>query len=401
LRCLLVVENGSEKVSLTLPMRSTPVDLPDTYYLETPRTVRGMWLSMGVFAGGQGTLQVETDYTALHASRALAYARFVAALKRAEGRFTVSFYLKGIPRHLVTFQLPLPFEDSDRERSRQELRFWEAVHEVGRKTKTNLVCPTEITDVDLRSLNVVLAAVRNGWIIEKVKNFTIPPTEETAGNILRIVEEQGDVLRSLALIIEHETYEIFGTAIDLGTCVRHIAKARLVTPLGEIRAWLASDPSERGRLTTLWEPVDGAPMIVLFHDWPKGAAEERPDHDMGELLSRRGGAPLRLDAGGTVRVGGTRITLDSIVAALNEGETAEGIASRYPALSPEDINQILGWYIRYRGPVDTYLAQREAEARRFREEMETRFDSGGLRERLLARRGARERDPDGSEGRTS
>jgi uncharacterized protein (DUF433 family) len=102
-----------------------------------------------------------------------------------------------------------------------------------------------------------------------------------------------------------------------------------------------------------------------------------------------------------VRVGGTRITLDSIVAALNEGETAEGITSRYPALSPEDINQILGWYIRYRGPVDSYLAQREAEARRFREEMETRFDSGGLRERLLARRGARERDPDGPEGRTS
>ncbi|MBA2713346.1 MAG: DUF433 domain-containing protein [Rubrobacteraceae bacterium] len=118
---------------------------------------------------------------------------------------------------------------------------------------------------------------------------------------------------------------------------------------------------------------------------------------MEELLSRKDGAPLRLDADGTVRAGGTRVTLDSIAVAAGGGETAEEIAARYPTLVPDDLNQILGWYLRYRGPVDAYLARREDEAEKFREEMEARFKPGGLRERLLARRGARERDPDGHE----
>ncbi len=396
-QCLLVVEDGRERVSLTLPMRSTPVDPPDTYYLETPGTVRGIRLAMRVSAAGQGTLQLETNYTGLDAAKALSYARFIAALKRMEGRFTVSAYVDGTPRHLVTIRLPLPFEEPDRERSRQELRFWEAVHEVARETGTRLVCPPEISNADLKGLNVVLGAIRNGWIVEKVKSFAIPPTEETAANFLRVVEEEGGVLRSLVMITEHETYEIFGAEIDLGTCVRHVSAARMLTPPDEIRAWLASDPSERGVLTSLWEPVNGAPVTLLFHEWPKAAAEELPERDVGELLSRMGSAPLRLDAGGTLRAGGTRVTLDSIAAASGEGATAEEIANRYPVLSPDDLNQILGWYLRYRGPVDAYLARRESEAERFREEMEARFEPGGLRERLLARRGARERDPDGPE----
>lgn len=400
-RCLLVVEGGGERVSLTLPMRSTPVEPPDTYHMETPGTVRGIRLAMSVSAAGQGTLQLETDYTGLDAARAASYARFVAALERREGRFTVSAYVDGIPRHLVTIQLPLPFEDSDRERSRQESRFWEAVHEVGRATGVRLVCPPEITNEDLKSLNFVLAAVRNGWIVEKVKSFAIPPTAETAANFLRVLEEEGGVLKSLAMLTEHETHEIFGAEIDLGTCVRHVSAARMLTPPDEIHAWLASDPSERGALTTLWEPVGGAPLTVLFHGWPKAVTEAQPEQDMGELLSRKGGAPLRLDAGGSVRAGGTRVTLDSIAAASGEGKTAEEIATRFPVLSRDDLNQILGWYLRYRGPVDAYLARRESEAERFREEMEARFRPNGLRERLLARRAAREHDPEDSEGRTN
>src|SRR5215204_2572614 len=35
--------------------------------------------------------------------------------------------------------------------------------------------------------------------------------------------------------------------------------------------------------------------------------------------------PLRADEDGAVRVGGTRVTLDSVVTAFREGETAEGI----------------------------------------------------------------------------
>lgn len=396
-RCLLVVEDGGEKTSLTLPMRSTPVDPPYTYYMETPGTVRGLRLAINVSDAEQGTLQLETDYTGLEATLAASYARFVAALKRSEGTFTVSAYVNNIPRHLMTIHLPLPFEDSDRERSGQELSFWEAVREVSNATGTKLFCPPEITDEDLKSLNVVLGAVRNGWIVEKIRSFTIPPTAETAANLLQVLEEEGGILKSLAMVTEHENYEIFGAEIRLGKCVRHVSAARMLTPPDEIREWLASDPTERGTLTTLWEPVDEAPMTVLFHEWPKASSEET-EWDMSELLFRKGNAPLGLDEGGTVRVGGTRVTLDSIAAAAREGATAEEIASRFPSLYADDLHKILSWYLRYRGPVDAYLACRESEAESFREEMEACFKPSGLRESLLARSGAQDYDPDGAEG---
>ena len=171
--------------------------------------------------------------------------------------------------HLVTVDLPLPFKESDRERSRQELRFWGAVYEVSRETGIKLVCPVEITEEDLRNLNVVLGVVRSGWVVERVKNFTIPATEETAEYFLRIVEQEGDVLGTLALITERESYKIFGVEIELGRCFRHITKARLLTPLDEIRAWTAPDPAQREPLITRWEPVAGAAVHMLFPEWPK------------------------------------------------------------------------------------------------------------------------------------
>jgi hypothetical protein len=110
---------------------------------------------------------------------------------RRQGRFTVSAYVGPAPLHLVTIELPLSFTDAERERSRQELRFWEAVHEISKATATTLVCPPEIAEEDLRNINVVLAAIRKGWVVERVKDFTIPPTQETVENLVRIVEQEG------------------------------------------------------------------------------------------------------------------------------------------------------------------------------------------------------------------
>jgi uncharacterized protein (DUF433 family) len=390
-QCLLTVEAGDEQVSLTLPMRSVPIDPPNIYYLETPGTVRGIKLAMRVSATGQGNLQLQTDYTGLETGRILSYARFANALRREEGKFTVSAYVGPIPRHLVTIELPLPFTEADRERSRQELRFWEAVHELSKATATKLVCPPEITEEDLRNINVVLVAVRKGWVVERVKDFTIPPAQETAENLVRIVEQEGTVFRALALVTEHESYKVFGAEIDLGTCIRHVAKAQLLTPLNQIHDWIASDPTQRGPLKTKWEPVDGSPLILLFPEWPKPTPDmvrlgsEASEDEPEDLTFDASSVPLHADADGAVRVGGTRVTLDSLAAAFDEGETPEGLLQRYPTLDVDEVYLLLGWYLRYRDRVGAYLARREEEATRLREEMEKRFDPAGLRARLLAR----------------
>ena len=44
--------------------------------------------------------------------------------------------------------------------------------------------------------------------------------------------------------------------------------------------------------------------------------------------------PLQADEDGVVRVGKTRVTLDTVVAAFSDGATAEEIVQQYPILEP-------------------------------------------------------------------
>jgi uncharacterized protein (DUF433 family) len=56
--------------------------------------------------------------------------------------------------------------------------------------------------------------------------------------------------------------------------------------------------------------------------------------------------PLQTDADGVVRVAGTRVTLDTIVAAFKKGATAEQIAHGYPVLTLVDIYAVITFYLR-------------------------------------------------------
>lgn len=100
--------------------------------------------------------------------------------------------------------------------------------------------------------------------------------------------------------------------------------------------------------------------------------------------------PLEMDADGVVRVGGTRVTLDTVVAAFNAGATAEEIVYQYPSLDLVDVCAVIGYYLRHRQEVDQYLRQRQQQATEIRKQNEARFDPEGVRERLLARRSGQE-----------
>jgi uncharacterized protein (DUF433 family) len=96
--------------------------------------------------------------------------------------------------------------------------------------------------------------------------------------------------------------------------------------------------------------------------------------------------PIHTDADGVVRVAGTRVTLDTIVEAFEAGATAEEIAQQYSSVPLVDVYSVITYYLRHKPEVCTYLEAREERAERVREEVERRFPSAGLRERLLARR---------------
>jgi uncharacterized protein (DUF433 family) len=96
--------------------------------------------------------------------------------------------------------------------------------------------------------------------------------------------------------------------------------------------------------------------------------------------------PLETDADGVVRVGRTRVTLDTLVQAFIEGATAEEISQQYPVVSLADIYSVIGYYLRRRAEVDAYLQERQRQAVQIRAHNEALHDPVGLRERLLSRR---------------
>ncbi|MEX0703175.1 MAG: DUF433 domain-containing protein [Planctomycetales bacterium] len=99
--------------------------------------------------------------------------------------------------------------------------------------------------------------------------------------------------------------------------------------------------------------------------------------------------PLREDASGSVRVGNSRVLLELVIRAFQNGATPETIVQRYPTLSLADVYAVITYYLRHRDEVVDYLARRESEAAEVRERIEERQgDLSEIRKRLAARRQA-------------
>src|SRR5229473_2429487 len=98
--------------------------------------------------------------------------------------------------------------------------------------------------------------------------------------------------------------------------------------------------------------------------------------------------PIPFAAGpdGVMRVRGTRVTLDTVVAAFAEGATAEEIAQQYPTASLADVYQVIGYYLRHLAELEPYLARRHREIGETRRSNESNWPPDGIRDRLLARR---------------
>ena len=97
--------------------------------------------------------------------------------------------------------------------------------------------------------------------------------------------------------------------------------------------------------------------------------------------------PIRQGSDGAFRVGNTRVLLDLVVRAYNDGATPEEIVLRYSTLAIADVYAVISYYLRHRGEVETYLAERDQQAERIRQQVESPEDLRSIRERLhIARR---------------
>lgn len=71
---------------------------------------------------------------------------------------------------------------------------------------------------------------------------------------------------------------------------------------------------------------------------------------------------LEYDAQGTIRIEGTRIPLDTIVYAFEDGESAEEICEHFPSLDLGSVYAAITYYLRHRAEVGAYLRRRVATA---------------------------------------
>src|SRR5437016_176196 len=78
----------------------------------------------------------------------------------------------------------------------------------------------------------------------------------------------------------------------------------------------------------------------------------------------------------------TRVSLDSVIMAFNQGATPEQIVQDYDTLDLSQVYAAISYYLQHRDEIDSYLADRGHR----REELRAQYNPHGIREKLLARR---------------
>jgi uncharacterized protein (DUF433 family) len=96
--------------------------------------------------------------------------------------------------------------------------------------------------------------------------------------------------------------------------------------------------------------------------------------------------PLREDESGALRVGKTRVLLELVIHAFQDGATPESIVQRYDTLSLAHVYAVIAYYLRHRKQIEEYLAGRDRMAEEVRKKIDARQgDLSDIRARLIAR----------------
>jgi uncharacterized protein (DUF433 family) len=97
--------------------------------------------------------------------------------------------------------------------------------------------------------------------------------------------------------------------------------------------------------------------------------------------------PLCEDADGGLRVGDSRVLLEMVIHAFQDGATPETIVQRYSTLKLPDVYAVIAYYLRHPSDVEEYLANRETRAAEVWERIDShQGDLSEIRARLHARR---------------
>ncbi|HVI72541.1 MAG TPA: DUF433 domain-containing protein [Pyrinomonadaceae bacterium] len=92
--------------------------------------------------------------------------------------------------------------------------------------------------------------------------------------------------------------------------------------------------------------------------------------------------PLNQWDDGSIRVIGSRVTLDTLVHKFQVGDTFEGLHEGFPSVTVAQIKAIIGWYFDHKAEADEYLREGEEQAEKMFQELASRPESIAFHERL-------------------
>jgi uncharacterized protein (DUF433 family) len=81
--------------------------------------------------------------------------------------------------------------------------------------------------------------------------------------------------------------------------------------------------------------------------------------------------PLHKDKDGVIRVGNTRVTLETVIAAYKRGDSPEKIVDSFDVLKLEDVHLVIGYYLSHRDEVDAYIREVDREGEQLRQKFES------------------------------
>jgi len=106
--------------------------------------------------------------------------------------------------------------------------------------------------------------------------------------------------------------------------------------------------------------------------------------------------PLKQWADGTIRITGTRVTLDSVLYHFKQGDSPEEIANKFPAAPLVDVYAVITYYLSHRDELEAYLKQQEAEedavVKKLEADPQYQSDRKAFRELILKRWAERQKN---------
>ncbi|MGL4881247.1 MAG: DUF433 domain-containing protein [Waterburya sp.] len=103
------------------------------------------------------------------------------------------------------------------------------------------------------------------------------------------------------------------------------------------------------------------------------------------IVLERETPPLWEDQAGAIRVGNSRVLLETVIRAFQDGASPESIVNRYSTLFLSDVYSTIGYYLRHQDAIEAYLVQREQLAESVQQRLcNIQPDLSLIRSRLLS-----------------